>query len=155
MLTTTCPVCQQQIPVDEEQEHIRIELLDPKWKSQRDAIEQRRAQMSELQRGADVGKSLQKLQRTRPDIFGTEEDEKKRKLEEAAELQRAKEREKNVWDGHTASKEKTLDKYQMNQNFDEQIAQIHRAKGLAPYVYYTQCLFPLLTRELFFPTSFS
>ena len=128
---TTCAVCGQQVPVDELQEHMRIELLDPRWKSQRDALEARRAQSNELQRGANVESSLRDLARARVDIFGTEVDEEKRKREEEEELKRRKEREKNVWDGHTASKDRTLDKYQSNVNFEEQIAAIHRAKGLA------------------------
>lgn len=127
---TTCSVCGQQVPVDELQEHMRIELLDPRWKSQRDAIEARRAQANELQRGANVESSLRSLARARVDIFGTEVDEEKRKKEEEEELKRRKEREKNVWDGHTASRDRTLDKYQSNTNFEEQIAAIHRAKGL-------------------------
>ncbi|KAI5123285.1 hypothetical protein M0805_009306 [Coniferiporia weirii] len=128
---TTCSVCGQQVPVDELQEHMRIELLDPRWKSQRDALESRRAQLNELQRGANVESSLKSLARARVDIFGTEADEEKRRKEEQAELERRKEREKVVWDGHTASKDKTLDKFQTNVNFEEQIAAIHRAKGLS------------------------
>ena len=128
---TTCAVCGQQVPVDELQEHMRIELLDPRWKSQRDVLEARRAQLSELQRGANVETSLRSLARARVDIFGTEADEEKRKREEQAELERRKERERDVWDGHTASKDKTLDKFQSTSNIDEQIAAIHRAKGLA------------------------
>ncbi|EEB99126.1 hypothetical protein MPER_01251, partial [Moniliophthora perniciosa FA553] len=61
---TTCTICGQQIPVDELQEHMRIELLDPKWKEQRDANERRNAQASELQRGANVVSSLKNLART-------------------------------------------------------------------------------------------
>ena len=129
---TTCTICGQQIPVDELQEHMRIELLDPKWKSQRDALEARKAQASELQRGANVVSSLKNLARTRVDIFGAEADEEKRKKEEEEERLRRREREKVVWDGHTASKANTLDKYSTNVNFDEQIAAIHRAKGLGP-----------------------
>lgn len=49
--TTKCTICGQQISIDELDEHMRIELLDPKWKSQRDALEARRAQANELQRG--------------------------------------------------------------------------------------------------------
>ncbi|KAH8117529.1 Pre-mRNA splicing factor PRP21 like protein-domain-containing protein [Phellopilus nigrolimitatus] len=112
-------------------EHMRIELLDPRWKSQRDALEMRRAQLTELQRGANVESSLKSLARARVDIFGTEADEEKRRREEQAEQERRKEREKVVWDGHTASKDKTLDKFQTNVNFEEQIAAIHRAKGLS------------------------
>ncbi|KAI0262914.1 Pre-mRNA splicing factor PRP21 like protein-domain-containing protein [Gloeopeniophorella convolvens] len=129
---TTCSICGQQIPVNELQEHMRIELLDPRWKSQRDALEARKAQASELQRGANVVSSLKNLARTRVDIFGTETDEERRKLEEEEERERRREREKVVWDGHTASKAGTLDKYSTNVNFDEQIAAIHRAKGLGP-----------------------
>jgi len=44
----TCSICGEQIPVNELQEHMRIELLDPRWKSQRDALEARKAQASEL-----------------------------------------------------------------------------------------------------------
>ncbi|KAL6309126.1 Pre-mRNA splicing factor PRP21 like protein-domain-containing protein [Sparassis latifolia] len=129
---TTCSICGQQIPVDELQEHMRIELLDPRWKSQRDALEARKAQASELQRGANVVSSLKNLARTRVDIFGMEADEEKRKKEEEEERLRRREREKVVWDGHTASKANTLDKFSTNVNFDEQIAAIHRAKGLGP-----------------------
>ncbi|KAN0105430.1 SF3a splicing factor complex subunit [Russula decolorans] len=128
----TCTICGQQIPVNELQEHMRIELLDPRWKSQRDALEARKAQASELQRGANVVSSLRNLARTRVDIFGTETDEERRKREEEEERERRKEREKVVWDGHTATKAGTLDKYSTNVNFDEQIAAIHRAKGLGP-----------------------
>ncbi|TEB36152.1 hypothetical protein FA13DRAFT_1727716 [Coprinellus micaceus] len=129
---STCSVCGQQIPVDELQEHMRIELLDPKWKEQRDNLEARKAQASELQRGANVVSSLKNLARTRVDIFGTETDEERRKREEEEERLRRREREKVVWDGHTASKANTLDKFSTNVNFDEQIAAIHRAKGLGP-----------------------
>ncbi|EIW85252.1 hypothetical protein CONPUDRAFT_117951 [Coniophora puteana RWD-64-598 SS2] len=129
---TTCTICGQQIPVDELDEHMRIELLDPKWKSQRDALEARRVQASELLRGADVVSSLKNLARTRVDIFGAEADEERRKKEEEEERNRRREREKVVWDGHTASKVSTMDKYSTNVNFDEQIAAIHRSKGLGP-----------------------
>lgn len=132
---TTCSICGQQIPVDELDEHMRIELLDPKWKTQRDILESRKAQASELQRGANVVSSLKNLAKSRVDIFGGEADEERRKRQEEEEREKRKEREKVIWDGHTASKENTLNKYQTNVNFDEQIAAIHRAKGLGPYVY--------------------
>ena len=135
---TTCSICGQQVPVNELQEHMRIELLDPRWKSQRDALEARKAQASELQRGANVVSSLKNLARTRTDIFGAEADEERRKIEEEEERRKRREREKVVWDGHTATKANTLDKYSTNVNFDEQIAAIHRAKGLGPLVSFEQ-----------------
>jgi len=129
---TTCSICGQQVAVDELQEHMRIELLDPKWKEQRDNLEARKAQASELQGGANVVTSLQNLARKRVDIFGTETDEERRKREETLEREKRKEREKVVWDGHTSSKANTLDKFSTNVNTDEQIASIHRRKGLGP-----------------------
>lgn len=140
---TTCQVCQQQIPIDELEEHMRIELLDPKWKEHRDNLEARKAQASELQRGANVSSSLKGLARARVDIFGAEADEERRKREEEEQREKRKEREKVVWDGHTASKANTLDKFSTNVNFDEQIAAIHRAKGLGPCVcsIYLKCHF--------------
>ncbi|KAG8677976.1 hypothetical protein FRC09_020234, partial [Ceratobasidium sp. 395] len=106
---TTCTICGQQVPEDELAEHRRIELLDPKWKTQRDNLELRRAQASELQRGANIVTSLRQLARTRVDIFGADADEEARKKEEEEERARRREREKVVWDGHTASKAGTLD----------------------------------------------
>lgn len=131
---TTCTICSQQIPVDEIQEHMRIELLDPQWKDQRNKNEARKAQASELLRGANVVTSLKHLARTRVDIFGSETDEERRKREEEEERAKRKEREKGVWDGHTASKDATVDRYSTKVNFDEQIAAIIRSKGLGPFV---------------------
>lgn len=51
---TTCTICGQQIPIDELDEHMRIELLDPRWKTQRDSLEARRATANEQQLGSDV-----------------------------------------------------------------------------------------------------
>ena len=39
-----------------------------------------------------------------------------------------------VWDGHTVTKAGTLDKYLTNVNFNKQIAAIHYAKELGPYI---------------------
>lgn len=126
---TTCQICGQSIPTHELDEHVRIELLDPKWKHQRDLLEKRREQERTLQRGADVAASLKKLARKRVDVFGTEDAEELRRKEEEEELAKRKEKEKVIWDGHIATKVGTMDKYQVNVNLDEQIAAIHRAKG--------------------------
>jgi len=37
--TQTCPRCGEQIPMSEMDEHVRIELLDPRWKELRDQAE--------------------------------------------------------------------------------------------------------------------
>ena len=99
-------------------------------KEQRDVLEARKAQASELQCRANGVISLKNLAWTRVDIFGAEADEERRKKEGEEERVRCREREKAVWGGHTAAKADTLDNRSTNVNFDEQIAAIHRAKGL-------------------------
>ncbi|KAG8891832.1 SF3a splicing factor complex subunit, partial [Tulasnella sp. 403] len=124
---TTCTICGQSIPVDQLDEHMRIELLDPRWKTQRDNLEARRATANEQQLGANVVTSLKQLAR----VFGDDQaDEANRKRIEAENEARRKEREKIAWDGYTATKEGTVNKFQNNVNFDEQIASIWKAKGL-------------------------
>lgn len=85
--------------------------------------------------GTDVSASLRALAANRADIFGAgQEDEVRKKAEAALKLQQ-KERERNVWDGHTASADTVTDRAQAGANFDEQIAAIHRAKGLVRFVF--------------------
>ena len=85
MAMTTCPICSQQIAIDELDEHVRIEFLDPKWKSTRDMMETRKAQTSELRWGANVVSSLKNLVRSHVDIFGGEVDEERQKRQEDEE----------------------------------------------------------------------
>ncbi len=125
---TTCNICHQSILVAEFDEHRRIELLDPRWKTLRDSMETRRATANEQQLGANVVTSLKQLAR----VFGDDQsDEANLKQIEAENEIRRKEREKIAWDGFTATKEGTVNKFQSNVNFDEQIASIWKAKGLA------------------------
>jgi splicing factor 3A subunit 1 len=59
-LTQICPQCQMEIPVNEIQEHIKIELLDPKWKRQKDReVEKKRD--SVLLNNIEVAKNLERL----------------------------------------------------------------------------------------------
>ncbi|KAJ3477430.1 hypothetical protein NLI96_g10471 [Meripilus lineatus] len=59
-----------------------VELPDSRWRSQRDVLGARKAQASELQRGANVVSSFKNLARTHVDVFGAEKDEEKQKKEE-------------------------------------------------------------------------
>ncbi|CDZ97348.1 Splicing factor 3a, subunit 1 [Phaffia rhodozyma] len=129
--TTICSYCGQAIPIDEITEHIRIELLDPKWKERKEALDARKAQAGLLQQGANVSASLRDLASARTDMFGSTEDEQARKVREEQEKLQRREREKMGWDGQSSTKVSTMDKFQQNANFDEQIAAIHKAKGLA------------------------
>ena len=59
VVTQICPNCGERIPVDELDEHMRIELLDPKWKEQK-AIAEKRQTATNLG-GADVARNVKRL----------------------------------------------------------------------------------------------
>lgn len=59
VVTQICPNCGERIPVDELDEHMRIELLDPKWKEQKAVAEKR--QMATNLGGADVARNVKRL----------------------------------------------------------------------------------------------
>lgn len=54
-------------------EHMRVSLIDPRWKEQRDAM---LAKIRETTKAADeeIGRNLVTLAKTRPDIFGKNTD---------------------------------------------------------------------------------
>ena len=82
--TTICPRCNNTIPSDQIEEHMRIELLDPRWKEQRAKAESRYATTNLST--ADVANNLKRLASQRTDVFDgvtgemiTEEEKERRK----------------------------------------------------------------------------
>ncbi|KAI9652583.1 MAG: SF3a splicing factor complex subunit [Alyxoria varia] len=82
--TTICPRCNNAIPSDQIEEHMRIELLDPRWKEQRAKAESRYATTNLST--ADVANNLKRLASQRTDVFDgvtgemiTEEEKERRK----------------------------------------------------------------------------
>ncbi|OAX82943.1 hypothetical protein ACJ72_02694, partial [Emergomyces africanus] len=65
--TTLCPNCRQQIPINEIDHHMRIELQDPRWKEQRAKAEARFATTNLST--ADVFNNLKRLASQRTDVF--------------------------------------------------------------------------------------
>ncbi|KAF7717290.1 Pre-mRNA splicing factor PRP21-like protein [Penicillium ucsense] len=65
--TALCPNCHQQIPVAELEQHMRIELLDPRWKEQRAKNESRSATTNLST--ADVVNNLKRMASHRSDVF--------------------------------------------------------------------------------------
>jgi len=90
--TQICPRCGQAIPVSEMDEHVRIELLDPKWREQKKISEAKKKDSNLLLTGIDVAANLNKLSGYRTDIFGSEEVEIGKKIEEDAEKAKQAER---------------------------------------------------------------
>ncbi|OQD76814.1 hypothetical protein PENDEC_c003G06656 [Penicillium decumbens] len=81
--TALCPNCHQQIPVAELDQHMRIELLDPRWKEQRAKADSRSATTNLST--VDVVNNLKRLASQRSDVFDSslapldpEEDRRKR-----------------------------------------------------------------------------
>lgn len=65
--TTICPNCRQAIPTSEIEHHMRIELLDPRWKEQRAKAEERYA-TTNLSTN-EVFNNLKRLASQRTDVF--------------------------------------------------------------------------------------
>ncbi|KAK3603715.1 hypothetical protein CHS0354_023328 [Potamilus streckersoni] len=125
------PITGEKIPADKVQQHMKIGLLDPKWIEERNrAIMEKREQEEVYAPGSAIESSLKQLAERRTDIFGigTEETQIGKKIGEEDE----RKKEKVVWDGHTASMEKVTQKARENISIEEQIAVIHKAKGLLP-----------------------
>jgi len=67
------PITGQLIHVDEMEEHMRIALLDPKWKEKKEALlAKQRETVSEA--NADIARNLAVMARARPDVFVTPDD---------------------------------------------------------------------------------
>ncbi|CAO1626470.1 unnamed protein product [Jaminaea pallidilutea] len=106
---TKCPVCGESIATSEMDEHVRIELLNPKYREQRADIEARKAQQAALTQGADPSRFLRNFAGARRDIFGLQEQEDNLAQREEEEKRKAKERERLVWDGRAAHRLKGTD----------------------------------------------
>ncbi|XP_064614806.1 splicing factor 3A subunit 1-like [Liolophura sinensis] len=124
------PITGEKIPAHKVHEHMRIGLLDPKWIEERNrSIHEKRDQEEVYAPGSAIEESLKHLAERRTDIFGSGAEEtqigKKIGEEEKREI-------KVVWDGHTASMEKVTQKARENISIEDQIAVIHKVKGLVP-----------------------
>ena len=138
--TQICPRCGERIPMSEMDEHMRIELLDPKWKEQKLAAEAKKKDSNLLQEGTDVAKILKNFSGYRTDIFGSEETEIGKKVHEGgvggvaeeggvAAEEEPKKKERVIWDGHSATINLATQRAQQHTSIEEQIAAIHRSKG--------------------------
>lgn len=124
------PITGEKIPAHKVQEHMRIGLLDPKWIEERNrALSEKREQEDVFASSASIESSLKQLAERRTDIFGVgvEETQIGKKIGEEEKKDK-----KVVWDGHTASMEKVTQKARENISIEEQIAVIHKVKGLVP-----------------------
>ncbi|CAD7697669.1 unnamed protein product [Ostreobium quekettii] len=97
------PITGELVRIEEMEEHMRVSLIDPRWKEQREAM---LAKIRETTKAHDdeIGRNLVMLAKTRPDIFGSTQ-------EEVSQAVRTSIKEKMmsgsnrpvVWDGVTQS----------------------------------------------------
>eukprot|EP00965_Chrysotila_dentata_P184373 6086768-Pleurochrysis_carterae.AAC.2 len=66
------PITRQQVRLDELEEHMRISLLDPKWKEQKQ-LEAERRKDSNVAGDDDINRNLKSFAARRTDIFGDKE----------------------------------------------------------------------------------
>ena len=121
VLMAICPNCRQQIPANEMDEHLRIELLDPRWKEQRDKQDARYAPANNH---VDVAGNLKRLASMRDDAYdgnGNAVSE-----EEAARRKKAA----LSYDGHPDPARDGVRMQQMqNMNLQDQLRQIKEKHG--------------------------
>ncbi|KAH8744133.1 Pre-mRNA splicing factor PRP21 like protein-domain-containing protein [Diaporthe sp. PMI_573] len=115
-----CPNCKQQIPLNELQEHMRIELLDPRWKEQKSKADSRYATTNLST--VDVANNLKRLASQRSDVFDgvtglpVSEEEAARRKKVAV----------NAFDGNPDGKSQAHMNHLQSVNVEEQIRAIHQ-----------------------------
>eukprot|EP01103_Thecamoeba_quadrilineata_P011189 TRINITY_DN261_c0_g1_i2.p1 TRINITY_DN261_c0_g1~~TRINITY_DN261_c0_g1_i2.p1 ORF type:complete len:648 (+),score=173.68 TRINITY_DN261_c0_g1_i2:453-2396(+) len=133
-----CPMCKQLISVDEMDEHMRIELLDPRYQAEKKALLDKKVD-STLAVDEEIARNLNKFAKRRGDIFEEAEDNEPKAGDEemmdsntgdGAGGKDKKKIEKVIWDGHTASISRTSNAVLAGMSLQDQIAAIHATKGL-------------------------
>ncbi|KAF7029235.1 hypothetical protein CFC21_041039 [Triticum aestivum] len=95
-------ITRELIPISEMGEHMRISLIDPKYKEQKERM---LAKIKETTLAPDdeVVNNIVGLARTRPDIFGTTEEEVSNAVKAEIEKKKDEQPKQVIWDGHSGS----------------------------------------------------
>jgi hypothetical protein len=78
-----CPITGQLIPAEDMSNHLKVLLLDPKWKQQKDALVERARKESAF--ADDVEANLASFVAKRPDLFGSVDEQIREAAEAGAE----------------------------------------------------------------------
>ncbi|KAJ0427901.1 putative Ubiquitin-like domain, splicing factor 3A subunit 1, Ubiquitin-like domain superfamily [Helianthus annuus] len=117
--TVVSPITGELIPVNEMSEHMRISLIDPKYKEQKERMFAKIRETT-LAQDDEISRNIVGLARTRPDIFGTTEEEVSNAVK--AEIEKKNDEQQQpkqvIWDGHTGSIGRTATQA-MSQNAGE------------------------------------
>ncbi|EOA37486.1 hypothetical protein CARUB_v10011640mg [Capsella rubella] len=96
------PITGELIPIYEMSEHMRISLIDPKFKEQKDRMFAKIRETT-LAQDDEIAKNIVGLARLRPDIFGTTEEEVSNAVKAEIEKKKDEQLKQVIWDGHTGS----------------------------------------------------
>jgi len=118
-----CPKCGEKIPLDEMEEHMRIELLDPIAR-QKKLEQMKRRRESSLAEGDEISRNLKNLSALRPDIFDEED--------EARNAEESRKKPKIIWDGHTGSIAATATAVMAGMTPEEKAQAIAKAEAERP-----------------------
>ncbi|KAJ4804001.1 SWAP (Suppressor-of-White-APricot)/surp domain-containing protein / ubiquitin family protein [Rhynchospora pubera] len=96
------PITGELIPINEMAEHMRISLIDPKYKEQKDRM-MAKIKETTLATDDEISRNIVGLARTRPDIFGTTEEEVSNAVKAEIEKKNDEQPKQVIWDGHSGS----------------------------------------------------
>ncbi|KAI3870852.1 hypothetical protein MKX03_013743 [Papaver bracteatum] len=96
------PITGELIPINEMAEHIRITLIDPKYKEQKERM-MIKIRETTLAQDDEISRNIVGLARTRPDIFGTTEEEVSNAVRGEIGTKKEEQPKQVIWDGHTGS----------------------------------------------------
>ncbi|XP_030452723.1 probable splicing factor 3A subunit 1 [Syzygium oleosum] len=114
------PITGELILINEMSEHMRISLIDPKYKEQKERMFAKIRETT-LAQDDEISRNIVGLARTRPDIFGTTEEEVSNAVKAEIEKKKDEQPKQVIWDGHTGSIGRTANQaLSQNANFDEQ-----------------------------------
>lgn len=110
------PITGELIPISEMSEHMRISLIDPKYKEQKERMFAKIRETT-LAQDDEISRNIVGLARTRPDIFGTTEEEVSNAVKAEIEKKKDEQPKQVIWDGHTGSIGRTANQA-MSQNMN-------------------------------------
>lgn len=111
------PITGELIPINEMSEHMRISLIDPKYKEQKERMFAKIRETT-LAQDDEISRNIVGLARLRPDIFGTTEEEVSNAVKAEIEKKKDEQPKQVIWDGHTGSIGRTANQA-MSQNIGE------------------------------------
>ncbi|KAJ2805953.1 SF3a splicing factor complex subunit, partial [Coemansia furcata] len=118
-VTLQCQLCNLQIPASEFEEHIRVELIDPKWKEQKLIYEGKLRDSNLVQEGMDIARYLKQMATHRSDIFGQD-----------AAGPAEPGTQPVIWDGYSSTAGQATRRARENMSAEDHVAATHRKMGL-------------------------